>query len=239
MKISEIFGYILDGIFPRICPICNEIVKRGGYDICPDCARRLSFVGDSYCMRCGKPVEELEEYCRDCVSGIHDYDEGRAALVYDEYMSKSIYRFKYNGKREFAGFYSRVMYERLGKKMESWNADVIVPVPVHRSKQKKRGYNQAYLIAKGLSDRLHIPVCDTLVTRNKATAVQKNLGARERRNNLKKAFNVTQNVVKLDSVLIVDDIYTTGATIDAIARCLKAAGVSRVYFATLCIGRGN
>ena len=239
MKISDIWEFVLDCLYPRICPICNEIVKRRGSDICPDCEKKLSFVGDSYCMRCGKPVDEYEEYCRDCATGAHVYDEGRAALIYDEYMSKSIYRFKYNGKREFAGFYSRVMYECLREKIESWKVDAIVPVPVHKSKQKKRGYNQAELIAKGLSDRLRIPVCGTLVTRSKATAVQKNLGARERRNNLKKAFNVTQNVVKLDSVLIVDDIYTTGATIDAIAGCLKAAGVKHIFFVTLCIGRGN
>ena len=104
---------------------------------------------------------------------------------------------------------------------------------------KKRGYNQAYLIAAGLSDRLAIPVCNDLVIRTAATGAQKELGALQRQNNLKKAFKVSGNGVKLNSVLIVDDIYTTGATIDALASCLREAGVGKVYFATLCIGRGN
>ena len=239
MRINDLPGIFIDCIFPRICPVCNDIVNKRGYDICPGCARKLTYVGDAYCMRCGKPVGDDEEYCHDCAKGDHVYDEGRAALVYDEYMSKSIYRFKYNGKREFAGFYGRIMYERLAGMIRSWKIDVIVPVPVHISKLRKRGYNQAYLLAKELSKRLKIPVNDRLVLRSAATAVQKELGAKERQNNLKKAFNVTQNVVELDTVLIVDDIYTTGATIDAVARCLKGAGVKNVYFVSLCIGRGN
>ncbi len=239
MNFRKIAGGILDCIYPRICPVCNEIVSVLGRDICPECERKLSYVGDSFCMRCGKPVEDDEEYCTDCLKTEHVYDEGRAALLYDEYMSMSIYRFKYNGKREFASFYGRVITERLGTKIKSWKPDVIIPVPVHKSKLKKRGYNQAYLIAKELSRDLKIPINDRLVCRTAATTVQKELSAKERQNNLKKAFKVTQNVVSLNTVLIVDDIYTTGATVDAMARCLRGAGVRKVYFVSLCIGRGN
>lgn len=230
---------ILDILYPRICPICNEIVSQRGADICRSCERKLTYVGDSYCMRCGKPVGEDAEYCGDCMRIDHEYDEGCAALVYDEYMSKSIYRFKYNGKKEFAKFYARVMHERLGHMIDAWHVDGIIPVPVHKDKLCKRGYNQAALIAKELSARTKIPMYDHIVSRRLATAASKNLGAKERQNNLKKAFIVDRNVVKLDSVLIVDDIYTTGATVDAMARILKDSGVSKVYFATLCIGRGS
>jgi ComF family protein len=190
-------------------------------------------------MKCGKPVDEDEEYCHDCLRCTHEFVEGRAALVYDEFTSKSIYRFKYNHKREFAKVYGRIMVERLGEKIKSWNADVIIPVPIHKSRMKKRGYNQAKLIADELSKRLNIPVCNTLVVRNTATSVQKDLSAKARQNNLKKAFNVTKNDVKYRSVLIVDDIYTTGATVDAMARCLKGVGIQNVYFVSLCIGRGT
>ena len=226
-------------IYPGICPVCNEIMPPGSDGTCPACRNRLSYVEEPYCMKCGKPVDEDEEYCHDCESIRHFYDEGRAALIYDEYASKSIYRFKYNGKREFAPFYAKVIYDRLGRKIRSWNADAIVPVPIHRSKLKKRGYNQAYLIAKELSKRVGIPVNDALVVRTSATGAQKELGAAARQNNLKKAFKVAQNVVELDTVIVVDDIYTTGATVDAMARCLKDAGVGKVYYVSLCIGRGN
>ncbi len=230
---------LIDYLFPPICPVCNEIVSGGKDGICPACEMRLPYIGSSYCMKCGKPVEEDEEFCLDCLKCTHEYDEGRAALVYDELTSKSIYRFKYNNKREFAKVYGRIIEDRLGSKIKSWNADVMIPVPVHKSKMKKRGYNQAELIADELSKRLKIPVCSDLVVRNTATAVQKELSAKARQNNLKKAFNVTRNDVKYKTVLIVDDIYTTGATVDAMARCLKGVGIQNVYFVSLCIGRGT
>ncbi len=226
-------------LFPRICPVCNRIVSPFGADICTDCIQKLTFVNEPVCARCGKPLDEEGDLCSDCANMDHVYEKGCAALVYDEYISKSIYRFKYNGKQEFSHFYGRIMSERLGDIIKSWNVEAIVPVPVHRSKLKKRGYNQAALIAKELSKRLKIPVNEALVIRTADTKVQKNLGARERQNNLKGAFKVPRNSVELNTVLIVDDIYTTGATVDSVARCLKGAGVSSVYSATLCIGRGN
>ncbi|MBO4267011.1 MAG: ComF family protein [Lachnospiraceae bacterium] len=237
--ITDFLLKIADIIYPRICPVCGHIVSKRGRDICPQCEDKLSFVGNDHCMKCGKPVDEDVEYCSDCSGLSHIYDEGRAALLYDTYMSKSIYRFKYAGKQEFAEFYGRVICEQLGDKIKSWNVDAIIPVPVHRDRLKKRGYNQAELIAGQMSKRLKIPVRSDLVTRQKGTLAQKNLSARDRQNNLKKAFKVTGNVVKLDSVLVVDDIYTTGATVDAMAGCLKGAGIRRVYFTSLCIGRGN
>ena len=237
--IRRLLDIAADAVFPRICPVCNRIVSHFGADICPGCVRMLTFVEGPRCERCGKPVDEGEELCEDCRRHEHAYEKGCAALVYDEYISKSIYRFKYNGKQEFSRFYGRIMSERLGDTIRSWNADAIVPVPVHLSKLKKRGYNQAALIARELSKRLKIPVNERLVVRTAATQVQKNLSARQRQNNLKGAFNVPQNSVELNTVLIVDDIYTTGATVDAVARCLKGAGVGSVYYASLCIGRGN
>ncbi len=239
MKYGNILETLTDIVFPKICPICARAVPLGAGSICPECSGKLTFVREPYCMRCSKPVDEDEEYCRDCRERAHIYDEGCAALIYDEYMSKSIYRFKYNGKTEYARFYADVMTDVLGDRIRRWDPDAIIPVPIHKSKLKKRGYNQAQLLAKELSKRLSIPVKSDIVTRQSATKVQKNLSAVARQNNLKKAFKVIPNSVQLSSVLVVDDIYTTGATIDAVARCLKEAGVEKVYFATLCIGRGN
>ena len=238
MNIKKIPGMLLDAIYPPICPICNEIVPAGKL-ICPACERLLSYVEEPICAKCGKPVDDDESLCRDCARGGHVYDEGRAVFIYDEYMSKSMYRFKYNGKQEYARFYGRCMYECLGPFIKSRNIEAIVPVPVHKKRLYERGYNQAYLLAKELSKRLEIPVCDHLVIRKTATKVQKNLSAASRQNNLKKAFIASGNVVKYKSVLIVDDIYTTGSTVDAVSAALKQGGVRKVYFVTLCIGRGS
>ena len=238
-KINRIAQVLIDLVYPRRCPVCGDIVSKRRSDICPGCERKLTFVTPPFCLRCGKPVFDSVKYCPDCAKDTHVYDEGRAALVYDDYMRKSIYAFKYYGKREYAEYYGRVMYERLADAIRAWDVEAIIPVPIHKSRLRKRGYNQAELIAGQLGKRLGISVRNDLVTRSLSTKVQKDLSAKARQNNLKKAFNVTQNVVKLDSVLIVDDIYTTGATVDAMARSLKGAGIKKVFFAALCIGRGN
>ncbi len=237
--IKKFLWFLADLIYPRICPVCNNITRPFRAEICPSCEKKLTKVLPPVCQKCGKPVEDGEALCRDCARVHHIYDRGCAVFLYDEYMSQSMYRFKYNNKREYAHYYGRMMAECLGETIKQWKVDVIVPVPAHKKREKKRGYNQAYLLAKELSTRLDIPVRTDIVIRCDATSALKNLDAVQRQNNIKKAFKVNQNVVKSNSVLIVDDIYTTGATVDAVAGCLKGAGAAKVYFATLCIGRGN
>lgn len=237
--ITNIIKIVIDMIFPPRCPFCDEILTISDAGVCKICKEHVSYVEQPYCMKCGKPIEnEEDEFCKDCIERPHSYDEGRAVLVYDEYASRSVYRFKYNSKQEYAAYYGRIIDEKLHDKIMSWNAEAIIPVPIHKSKLKVRGYNQATLIARELSKHVNIPVYEHLLTRSIPTKVMKNLDAKERENNLKKAFIVNKNSVKLNSVIIVDDIYTTGSTIDAISALLKGAGVDKVYFVSLCIGRG-
>ena len=153
-------------------------------------------------------------------------------------MKQSIHRFKYDNKREYADFYIEEILKHYGTWIESLQVDAIIPVPLHRSKQRSRGFNQAELLAKGIGKALQIPVEAKVVERYRKTKVQNVLNDTERKNNVKKAFKIAGNVVKLKKVLLVDDIYTTGSTIDAIAEVLKTAGVEQVYFCCLCAGRG-
>ena len=236
---ARFLSLLADLVYPPRCPVCNDIVTAGGGGICENCRQKISYVTEPYCMKCGKPIENEEnEFCRDCLDKKHSFNEGRSVLVYDEYMSRSIYRFKYNSKKEYARIYGQLISDRLGSKIRSWNADALLPVPIHKSRMKKRGYNQATLIAREVSKRLNIPVRDNILIRKTQTKAQKSLGAAERENNLKKAFIVRKNSVKLNTVIVIDDIYTTGSTIDAVSAVLKESGVSNVYFVTLCIGRG-
>ena len=153
-------------------------------------------------------------------------------------MKQSIHRFKYDNKREYADFYIEEILKHYGTWIESLQVDAIIPVPLHRSKQRSRGFNQAELLAKGIGKALQIPVEAKVVERYRKTKVQNVLNDTERKNNVKKAFKIAGNVVKLKKVLLVDDIYTTGSTIDAIAEVLKEAGVEQVYICCLCAGRG-
>ena len=111
-----------------------------------------------------------------------------------------------------------------------------MPVPIHWSRMRRRGYNQAQLIARELSKYSGIPVKEKLIRRCVKTAPLKDLGPLERQNNLKKAFKICQNDVKLKTIVIIDDIYTTGSTIDAMAKTFYQSGVENVYFMTLTIG---
>jgi len=189
-------------------------------------------------MKCGRPIGESEkEYCDDCVSHIHLYDCGRALFSYRS-VSASLARFKYHGRREYAVFYAACAAKYLGSFLASCHADALVPVPLHKSRLQKRGYNQAQVLAEELSALTGIPVCADWIGRVKKTAPMKDLSATERQNNLKKAFKILRDDVKLNTTIIIDDIYTTGSTIDAMSRELKNAGVEHIYFITLAIGRG-
>lgn len=124
----------------------------------------------------------------------------------------------------------------LGRKIIEWGAQALIPVPLHKSRQRTRGYNQAQLIAEELGKRMNMRVVDDLLYRVKKTKAQKNLNAFERENNLKKAFKIVQNDVKLNSVILIDDIYTTGSTLDEAAHCLQECGIGNIYFIVLSIG---
>ena len=153
-------------------------------------------------------------------------------------MADSISRFKYGGRTEYASFYGRELYEKKRQWLMAIRPQALVPVPVHASRKRKRGYNQAELIARELSACSGIPVNTALIRRERKTRPLKALSQTERQNNLKRAFKICQNDVKLKTIVIIDDIYTTGSTVDEMARVLAGAGVTRVYFMALTIGRG-
>jgi ComF family protein len=142
------------------------------------------------------------------------------------------------GRCEYAKFYANDLCEKLGSEIQRMNADALIPVPIHKNRQRERGYNQAEELATEISRLTGIPVYNNIIKRVKETIPQKELNPRERQNNLKKAFNIAQNVVKLNKTIIIDDIYTTGSTIDAVAVELRNIGVKEVYFLALCIGEG-
>lgn len=178
-----------------------------------------------------------EEYCRDCKKHSYSYEEGRAVWVYTKELRESIYRFKYDNKREYAQFYVQEIVNGYGDWIRYLGVEAILPVPLHKKKQKSRGFNQAEVLAKGIGKALEIPVRTDLVYRQKNTIPQKELNSKERQKNLKNAFKIVQNDVQLNKILLVDDIYTTGSTIEAMASALKQNGVKKVYY--ICLGAGG
>lgn len=227
---------IISLFYPRRCPVCDEVVPKPGMYICPECKEKLQVIKPPYCQKCGKPLADFkEEYCMDCKKGTHWFTKG-AALYRYPVIRQSIYRIKYEGRREYLDFYADEIVRRFGSMIRMWEPDGIIAVPLHKNRLYKRGYNQAEILAKQIGRKMKIPFYKKLVKRCKDTIAQKGLDILERQNNLKKAFIIEQNVVKLNTIIIVDDIYTTGSTMDAMAQVLKASGVKNIYFITLAVG---
>lgn len=226
---------LLDLLFPRRCPICGKI--SGG--ICADCKKKLPYIRQPFCLRCGRPVENVEdEYCADCRKHTHSFTQGRALWLYTGEMRKSIHAVKYQNKREYLEYFAKEMAEHFSREIADWQPEVIVPIPMHKSSIGVRGYNQAELLAVYLGWELGLPVEKKVLQKVRKTANQKELDHKSRRINLKGAFSVElphgQECI-WKKVLLVDDVYTTGSTLDEAALTLRKSGVQDVYFAAVCI----
>ena len=222
-------------LFPKRCPICDEIIP-DNIKICHGCATIPRRIANPRCMKCGKHIENPnDKYCRDCERKPGAFVRGVSAFEYDS-VHDSIFRFKNAGRPEYADYYADRIVAYEGDNIRDFEADALIPIPLHPSKLKKRGYNQSELIADELSKRLGIPVEKGILVRTRKTKEQKKLTDSERQKNIVGAFHIAQNGVKLLNVVLVDDVYTTGSTIDEAARTLLASGVQKVYFVTVAVG---
>lgn len=235
---------VTDLFFPRRCPVCDRAVKPAGALICRTCGKVPVRVrmNAGVCMKCGKPLADPSEtYCRDCRGGRHLYTRGSAVFLYRS-VSGGLYRFKYQGRQEYADYYVAEMADALTDRLGTVYPeapDLLVPVPVHPDRLRKRGYNQAELLAAGIGKKTGIPVRADILQRTNRTPPMRSMSAGARAASLARSFFVSGNDVKSKKLIVIDDIYTTGATIDACAGALLGAGAAAVYFLTLAVGENG
>ena len=223
-------------LFPLRCPVCDRIVKPYGERICLECLGKLKPLSAPWCRVCGKGLREEGVLCAECASGRkHNFTRARSLYDYRS-VAKSIYRFKYGGRKEYGIFFGEEMARGLSGFVREIRPDGIVPIPLHKSRMRARGFNQAEVLARSFGKALGVPVYGDYLIRIKNTQPLKEQNAKERQNNLKRAFLVGENDVKLKTILIIDDIYTTGATVDEAAGALLESGAERVFVATLAGG---
>lgn len=234
----EIKKVLLDLMYPPRCPICHDIVEPGFQMICGSCMKQLPFVTAPKCTKCGKPVPEGDDLCYDCSVTAHAFTEGMGIFLYNEVMRKSMHYFKYMSRKEYGAFYAAAVWRFGRNTLKRWNPQVIVPIPIHKSRRRERGYNQAEVVAELLAGYMGIPVEKNILKRVNKTIAQKELTVEERRGNLKNAFVVNNASVPWERVLLLDDIYTTGSTMDAAASALKKYGIREIYCLSVCIGKG-
>lgn len=227
---------LLDLIYPKRCMFCDEIIPFGYNEIiCGNCDEFINYVEEPFCPKCGKTTHEENELCIDCQKTKHTYDKGISVFIYDGNIRNSILRFKYNNHKEYAKVYGKIMYDYFLMR-NPFHADVILPVPMYYKKQKKRGYNQAELLAEEFSKRIGIEIYKDVLIRTKNTAAQSTLDFERRKENLKEAFKVEKNfLIKGKDIIIIDDIYTSGNTIEQCSSELIKAGAGKIYFFTLAV----
>lgn len=220
---------ILDLIFPKRCVSC----KRVGDYVCSNCFSFLAFNDNSICLICNKSsINGLTHLnCR----GKYRIDGSFSSIVYSGVAKRLIFRFKYKPfLLDLQSLLTELFYEGLIQN-ETLARDlkhaILVPIPLHSSKMRKRGYNQAEILAKGLSERLKIPFEDVLL-RKRNTKSQFRLGQQERKDNIKGAFEVKIDV-KRKTIFLVDDILTSGSTLAEAANVLKHKGAAKVFGITL------
>ena len=233
-------GFLLDLLYPRRCPVCLAALPPGKALICPPCRDRIRYVREPVCYKCGKPLsDETRELCRNCEKRRPSFREGLSWAEYtSDYTRRMMNEVKYHGDPQLLNFPCADLLERQGSRIRDWGAEALIPVPVHRKRLLSRGYNQAEEIALRLSRGLQIPVDSTLLTRRAETKAQKALTSEGRAMNLMGAFQVSRPC-PYETLILVDDIYTTGATAEACTRTLLRAGAREIYFISLAIGHDD
>lgn len=236
--LQDVMHTVIALFYPPRCPGCDEVIVPDE-ELCGICKESIHTVQEPVCKRCGKPMQdERGEYCTDCMKKKHCYQQGKAVFVYRGVIRQSMYRFKYSNKREYAAYYAKVAARLHGDWVKRNGIEVLVPIPMYIGKQRRRGYNQAEVFARALGRELGIPVDTELVKRVRNTIPQKELSDKERRHNLKNAFQLTPNIVEYSQIMLIDDIYTTGSTMDAVAEVLLSGGAKNVYYICISIGVG-
>lgn len=204
---SKVIDAILDAVYPKnvVCAICAEEAHTDKHGLCAECAALLVPAG--------------------IIEPLGFVDEAYCAVKYDEHIARAVHNYKYNDARYLCSFFASLI-----DIPKPWVIDAVVPVPLHRAKQNKRGYNQSALIAYKLIERYGLPVREDLLERIRNTSSQRLLNAEERAKNTLDAFRASDRA-KDKRILLIDDVFTTGATMNECAKALKLAGAAYVYAA--------
>lgn len=216
----------IDWIYPPVCGGC----EKPGLRWCSECQQQTNVLNGPLCQRCGRPLPKAG-ICQECQSAPPSYRALRSWGIHTGPLRNAIHRLKYRGDMglgEALAYHLIQVYEQA-----QWHTDLIVPVPLSSQRLQERGYNQASLLARSVALYLKIPFSSRALKKVRHTEAQVGLNARERAQNVHQAFQAEPAYVTNKTILVVDDVTTTGATLEECARVLLEAGAKSVYGLTL------
>lgn len=224
---------LLDLLFPPRCINC----KASSSWLCQDCFNRIPFITPPICNRCGTPITAAAPACRQCKNNpLQNIDGIRSAAFFeDNPIRAAIHFLKYRNHKAVAAILAGLLAEVY--RCYDLTADVIVPIPLHASRLQERGYNQSELLAKVMAEILGVSMNTSTLQRSRQTRSQMTLGVNERHQNVAGAFVCHNLELSGQKILLIDDVCTTGSTLDACAGALKKSGVGAVWGLTLAKAR--
>jgi ComF family protein len=234
---------IITFIYPARCRCCEQYLGVGKvHYICDDCWEQIEFINAPYCDICGKPMafnatsgHGGTQTCRWCWRQQAKFSKARSIASYEPTLRQAIHLFKYEGKIVMAKHFAELIKDNVPTLFELSDYNYIIPVPLHKNRYKERGFNQAEILACELANLFDIPIHLGNVVRVNETKPQFSLETREDKiKNVQDAFEVREpEGIEWKNILLVDDIFTTGATVSEIAKTLLNSGANRVDVFTL------
>ncbi len=223
---KKILNELLQALYPEDikCIVCGAEMPPSRYGLCDKCSFELNY---NYCLRCGRHKVGIGDYCGECSGETLYFDEARSSVNYVGDAKSVVWRLKYGNSKYLAKPIGEYLFDTL--MFADWNFDCFTFVPIDKKRMKKRGYNQAELLANALADKTTVP-CYKLLEKVKVTKNQARLDREERLINLKGAFEAVTRAP--EHVVLVDDVMTTGATANECAKTLKKNGAKVVYVLT-------
>jgi competence protein ComFC len=222
------------------CICCGSLIDRTRpYALCDRCVQKFHWSGKKTCGKCGKILEEdyVHPWCIDCRDMDHQFVKGFTCARYGLYERVLMMDYKYNDKAWIGRKVGDILTDRMAE--ESFRPDLVVPVPIHKNRENKRGYNQVELMARRFAGRTGLILENRLMVRTKDTIPMRSLGVSERIANVSQAFSIRKGgdaVLADKTILLVDDIYTTGSTADSCAGTLLKGGAKEVWLLTFASG---
>ncbi len=210
------------------CFLCGRETEDTKLYLCENCKKLIKIIKPPICVKCGMPLNEFNMLCDNCKETANYFDEARASFLFDENSSYLFHKLKYDGDK----YVAKMLGKYIAKTLSDWKikVDIIIPVPLHKKRLKQRGYNQSELIADEVSVLTGIEVRTDLIIKEKHTVPQTKLSREDRKENLKDAFKYISNEkIAGKNILILDDVVTTGATTNEIAKLLRRHRPSKIY----------